>query len=198
MNYLKEVTKDLIYYLVDGQMHGETVDWFVGDVYPSDYINNTSFKFITKWEDAESLSDDIIPVLIVTLPDKWKDGEVMKDGQLTDIKSLLVTENNDDKIGFFVVVHEGMTTGNIKGNMQVFINIDYDTDKDMYGFIAKEISTLIKMMYWKPRSGDYHWLENDNTKKLFFVPSSIEYIADRSSILGRIKHTIDIKACNFS
>lgn len=196
MNYLKEITRDLIDYLVNGQMLGETVDWFDNGVFPSDFINDRSFQFVTRWEDADTLPENIIPILIVTLPDKWKDGEVMVNGKLTDIKTLLVSEE-ERRLGFFLVVHEGMTTGNIKGNMQVTIDIDYDTDVDIYGYIAREISTLIKMLYWKARSGDFHWLEDDQQKKLFFVPSSIAYIADRNSILGRITHRIDIKSCNF-
>jgi len=197
MNYLKEITKDLYQYLKNGEMLGETVSWFDSSVFPSDYLNGMSFKFVTKWEDINSLPSNIIPVLFILRPDDYHRGDVMVNDTLTSLKTLLVTDDSVKKFSYFVTLSEGNTTGNSsQGMMEILIDVDYDTDVDTYGYISREISTILKMLYYKARAGDYHYLDRSG-KKLFFVPNVIERYSNRDSILGRIRHRINVRSCNF-
>jgi hypothetical protein len=150
MNFLKEITKNLMDYLIDGKLNGVVVDWYdtTNGTFPSITLANQSFKFIRKIEQADSITDpNILPVLLVTIPDKYKEGTIMKNNTFIDLKQQLVSPSLNNKTHFFVVPYIGNLIGNYAGKLQLIIDLDYDSDFDVYGYIADEISSLIKLMY---------------------------------------------------
>lgn len=200
MNFKTEIIKDLITYLTDGKIDNTIVDWYDGSGFPANAINNKSFQFITKYEDAKDITDpNIIPVLLVTLPEKYWEGEVLYKGNLTALKDLLVTSivEEEDRVNFFVVPQISLLTGNHLGSVTYDILVDYNSDYDVYGAVADEVSQIIKLMYYKKRSGDYYNMKTTDGRPLFFMPTSIEAIRN-DAILGRIKHKYIVKGCNFS
>lgn len=198
MNLLKEITKNLMDYLIDGKIDSTVVEWYdtTTGAFPSTYITGQSFKFLRKFEQIDTITDPhIIPVLLVTIPDKYKEGTIMKNNTFIDLKQLLVSDTITNKFNFFVVPFIESLLGNVKGTLQYVVNVDYNSDYDVYGYIADEISELIKLMYYK-KSGNYYTLTIADNRKFFFVPATIEQFSN-GAILGRIKHRFNIRGCNF-
>lgn len=195
MNYLKEITKDLIDYLIEGKIDNTAVDWFdsTTGTFPSTYLSGKKFKFLRKIEQVDPINDDsIIPVLLITIPDKYKEGFVMKNNTFIDLKQVIVSPATVNKLHFFVIPYIGTLTGSFLGTLRYIIDVDYETDYDVYGYIADEISELLKLMYWKALYP--HQLTTSTNRKLFFVPNNIQQLSN-GTILSRIKHFIDIRGC---
>jgi hypothetical protein len=157
MNFLKELTKNLMDYLLDGKMDGTQVDWFYDNAFPSTYILGKSYRFYRKFEDTEHISDSTtIPVLIVTIPDKYKEGKVMHNGTFIDLKTLLLSDTVANPVNFFVVPQITNLEGNHLGTLKYVVDVDYNSDFDMYGYIGDEISQIIKLLYYRKRAGDFY------------------------------------------
>lgn len=201
MNYLKEITKDLLDYLIEGLMDGTEVDQFMNGTFPSTYILGKSYKFYRKFEDTIGITDaTVIPVLVVTIPDKYKEGKLLTRGTFIDLKTLLLNENpsNPHPVNFFVVPQITGLNGNHLGTMNYVVDVDYNSDFDFYGYIGDEISQIIKMLYYRKRSGDFYNLALSDARKIFFVPEGIDEIKNGGAILGRIKHRFNLRGCNFA
>lgn len=124
MNYEKEIIKNLLDYLVDGKVDGTVADQFNSISFPSSYINNKSFKFIRKYEEIESINDDnIIPILIVTIPDKYKKGQVLYKGKFIDLKTLLVSDEYTKRCNFFIVPRTDLLNGNRLGTLNYIVDV---------------------------------------------------------------------------
>lgn len=197
MNYQKEIIGNLIEYLVDGDSDSTSVDWYDGVAFPAASINGKRFQFIRKYEDVETITDNsIIPVLLVTTPEMYMNGRILYKGKYQDLKTFLITDKrSSSKIRFFVVPQVKTIQGNFLGTLTYNISIDYISQYDPYGFIADEINQIIKLLYYKKRSGNYYHFDVEG-KQFFFVPNTITPI-DSGAILNRIYHTYSVRACHF-
>jgi hypothetical protein len=54
-------------------------------------------------EDTESVDSTTIPVLIITIPDKYQEGKILYKGTFIDLKTLLLTNTIAKPVNFFVV-----------------------------------------------------------------------------------------------
>lgn len=198
MNYEKEVIKNLIDYLIDGKLDSTVVEQFDGVKFPSVYIANKSFQFIRKYDQIDSITDpNIIPVHLVTLTDKYKKGNILYKNSFIDLKTLLISDEYQKKCNFYVVPRVDLLNGNRAGTLKYTVDVDYNSDFDIYGYIAAEISELLKLLYYRKVSGDFHYMTLPDDRKIFFVPESINKIAN-GAILGRIKHSFNIRGCHFA
>ncbi len=152
MNYEKEITANLLNYLIDGVLDGVVSPHFDGTTFPAITIVGRRFQFIRKYEDVELITDPaIIPVLVITAPDQYYKGKVIYKGTFTDLKSILINSEPEgdlpQKINFYVIPKCDSITGNIMGSLTYSLDIDYVADFDVYGFIADEVSSIVKRMY---------------------------------------------------
>jgi len=198
MNYQKEITSNLIDYLIDGKIDSTIVDWFDGIAFPASAINNKRFQFIKKYEQVESIDDDsIIPVLLVTTPQMYFTGKILYKDKYQDLKTMLVTDKRTTiPINYYVIPNIQSINGNHLGTLNYNLTIDAIANKDPYGFISDEINQIVKLLYYKKRSGDYYSFSVDN-KPFFFVPNLINII-DNGAIMKRIQQSYSIRSCHFA
>ena len=198
MNYQKEITSNLIDYLINGKIDSTVVDWFDGIAFPAMAINNKRFQFIRKYEQVETINDDtIIPVLLVTAPQMYFTGKILYKDRYQDLKTMLVSDKRTTKaIHYYVIPYANTINGNHLGSIIYNVNIDAMANIDIYGFISDEINQIIKLLYYKQKCGNYYSFSVDS-KPFFFVPNSITNI-DTGAILKRTLQTYSIRSCHFA
>lgn len=198
MIFQKVIIGDLINYLTTGQIDSTTVDLFDGDNFISESINNKKFRFVRKQEHAEEINDNsIIPVLIIATPNQYFQSKILYKDKYVDLKTLVATDKiSSTHINLYIAPTISNISGNIMGQLTYNISIDYMSTFDPYGFIAEEISLIIKKLYQRQQCGQYYNIKTD-TNHMFFVPSNINYV-DSGSVIKRILHVYTVRACNFA
>ena len=166
----KNTVLDLQRYLIDGQHLGNTVSIYNNGMFDSTVMVGAKYKFLTKYEDAANITDkNIIPVLLITYPDQYLQGRILYNNQFVDIKTLLIKEENTTgaiipKINFFIIPHfVQINEGNL-GDIWYDLKIDYVTDYDTYGFMSKEIDSILKLHYYRKYPGEYHSVKTPQTE----------------------------------
>jgi hypothetical protein len=81
---------------------------------------------------------------------------------------LVKTENTTGvelpKIKFFIIPHIlKINKGNL-GSIFFDLKIDYVVDYDTYGFMSKEIDSIIKLHYYRPFPGQYHSVKSSHSE----------------------------------
>lgn len=158
----KVIIDDLLDYTVNGIHLGQTALGFDGVSYDSTVINTMKYQFIRKYEQVNTITDSkIIPVLIVTQPEQYLKGRILYNAKFVDLRTLLIKEEDGagvkiKKINFFVIPQlAGLIGGNL-GRITYDLKIDYVTEVDTYGFMSKEIDSILKRHYFRPSYGQYH------------------------------------------
>jgi hypothetical protein len=198
----KIIIDDLLKYLIDGIHEGSPATGFDGIAFDSTAITNIKYQFIRKYEQAELITNpNILPVLVITQPDMYLNGKILYRGQFVDLRTVLIKEktSNDDLIGkikFFVIPQLVGIQGSNLGSINYDLKVDYMTDFDTYGFMSKEIDSILKRHYFKRFKGDYYWIHGPyNNSNLFFVPT-VARVLNQSSLLNRIAQSYKIRFCS--
>ena len=196
----KSIIDDLLNYLIEGNHEGGTALNFNGTSFDSTTINNLKYQFIRKYEQVDSITDkNIIPVLIITQPDQYLKGRILYKGNFIDLKSILINENDSTglpikKINFYIIPQLVGVNGNNLGSIVYDLKIDYMADFDTYGFMSKEIDSIVKQHYFKKHRGDYYNIITP-TSNLFYVPTNERFL-NQGSLLNRIAQTFNIRFCS--
>lgn len=194
------IISDLKEYLIDGIHDGTVSSIFNGESFDSSIINDVKYKFILKYEDAETITDStVIPVLLVLHQDQYFNGRVFYKGQLVDLKTLIVKQKSIPdtiipKVKFFVIPHIYQIDKGNFGSILYDVKIDYMTSYDAQGLISKEIDYIIKQHYFKQCPGQVYSIISPHTK-LHFIPTT-QRILNQESILNRISQVFNIRFCN--
>ena len=199
----KTIMDDLLDYTVKGIHEGLTAPGFNGISFDSTAITNMKYQFIKKYESVDSITDkNIIPVLVISHPEQYLKGKILYKGQFIDLKSILIKDQTATstgpfikKINFYIVPQLLGITGHNLGSLQYDLKVDYVTDYDIYGFISKEINSILEHHYFKPNCGEFFNLTSPTKGNLFFVPTQGRFI-NQDSILNRIAQSFDIKFCS--
>ena len=196
----KSIIDDLLNYLINGEHEGDVALGFNGTTFDSTTINNLKYQFIRKYEQVESITDsNIIPVLVITQPDQYLKGRVLYKGNFVDLKSILIRDVDSTgtpikKINFYIIPQLAGVNGNNLGSIVYDLKIDYLTDFDTYGFMSKEIDSIVKLHYFKKHRGDYYNIATPTTS-LFFVPVNERFL-NQGSLLNRIAQTFNVRFCS--
>lgn len=195
----KVIVNDLKNYLINGIQEDSTAISQNGTSFDSTVINNIKYQFIINIEDVSNISDpSIIPVLLVTYPDQYLNGRLLFNNQFIDMRTMLVkTENTTGielpKINFFIIPHIFKINEGNFGSIFFDLKLDYVTDFDTYGFMSKEIDSILKNHYYRPCCGKYHSVKSSHTE-LFFIPET-QRILNQESIINRISQIFNIRFC---
>lgn len=190
----KTIIDDLLQYTIHGIHDGTTALLFNGVSFDSTVLNGIKYQFISKYEDVEIITDNtIIPVLVIKQPEQYLQGRLLYKEQFVDLRTMVVKENKP-KINFFVIPHLTGMQGHNLGDINFDLKIDYITDFDTYGFMSKEIDSILKLHYFKRHRGDYYNIQSPHTGQLQFVPTSQRF-TNQQSIINRVAQSFNIKFC---
>lgn len=203
-NQEKDITSDILNYLIHGQHEGSTYDGNLPSYNPSDKTwssewSNVKYRFIKKYEDVNAISSNVIPVLVVTSPIQYHShGKVLFKGQWKDLRSILtnqaVNQGQFRIINYYVVPQVlGFFKASL-GSVKYEVKIDFNADEDKFGFFSKEISQIVANHYYKENCNEYFKLFT-NDMDLYVVPQSIQPSPPSKSILCRTTHLYDLKYC---
>jgi hypothetical protein len=202
LSQYKIIIDDLLKYLIEGIHEGAPADGFDGIAFDSTAITNIKYQFIRRYEQAESINDpNTLPVLVVTQPDMYLNGKILYRGQFVDLRTVLIKEktSNDELIGkikFFVIPHLTGIQGSNLGSINYDLKVDFVADFDTYGFMSKEIDSILKRHYFKKFKGDYYYINGpDNYSNLFFIPTNSR-VLNQASLLNRIAQSYRIRFCS--
>lgn len=195
----KYIMDDLFDFLIDGIHEGQPVDGF-SNGFDSTALNNIKYQFIRKYEHVNNITDStIIPVLVITQPDQQFKGKVFYKGKFNDLRSILIKEEDIlgqpiKKINFYIVPRLNILNGHSFGHFIFDLLIDYVADYDSFGFMSKEISSILNRHYYGKECGQFHSIETLDNGKLWFVPTQ-QRVLNQESVLNRIAQTFQIKWC---
>ena len=190
-------------YLIDGEIHEQVVNQYDSTVggFISELLIGKLYKFYLRYEDAiANTNPNIIPVLLVTIPDFYEQGQILVGGTFTSLKSLIANDKIINPLKYFVVPYLGDIIGNSAPHsiLQYFIKVDYNINYDPYGYFVDEICGIIMGMYYKEKMGDYYSMNISDGRQFNFVPTRLQSISSKNAILGRALFHMDIRACSFA
>lgn len=151
------------------------------------------------YDEVTNITDsNTIPVLLVTYPEQYLNGRLLYKNQFVDMRSLLVKDANSTgvtipKINFYIIPHILEVEKGNMGSILYDVKIDYVTDFDTYGFMSKEIDSILKLHYYRKFPGEFHSVKSTHTN-LYFIPEKERFL-NQESIINRIAQLFNIRFC---
>jgi hypothetical protein len=99
------------------------------------------------------------------------------------------------KINFYVIPHIINIEGSSLGTITYDLKVDYVSGIDIYGFMSKEIDSILNRHYFKKHRGDWFNMNSPMGSGLFFVPKQKRFI-NQASLLNRIAQTYSVRFCS--